>query len=686
MASKPSQYDLALREAPALPETLGQEPTPLRIIHETVRPPLRADMDRAFFKRPAPNRTPQQITEAALATMVRNHGLKMAVDDLARWDLTPRVDTGEDGTLTVSGPTDPDGNAVILYQRDPKGNISISSVEEEIDLDDWLWWHNEYWGNFTDEQWHRGHVSDEDADDCMTCPTPWHAARIHPTRPLPRDRDETSLFTSPTKMLYQAKKLLACRLKLQVLQIASDYLENHELIQSTISTDEVFQKAARMAATEAIVLSITNRARRRQVERYCHENCKSTLEYRGQWAHTVPGQQKDHWRQDDDFSKYEKKIDTKWAFSDTQVEVRDIITATPSMNRMLQDQMTDREILETLEHLSENDNRNSPSMHWDDQHETGRLALDKNRYQDLAKNYAGLAPLAKTSPALASIYLERHAWKGEPIQHPGQAIQRMKGRPKMKAAAWKILCRIAPHINDTYKYHRWNGNRHTLRQLVEMLARANRPEASDSELLKAAGMNTLHERHWFRPPRRFREQHREAWTRTLNAFLGPGGPERTTEQLRRVSDAITGIIRDGERWGTGSWETMLAREQRWHREIVRRPRPGRNNGGWESLVDEYQDGKYTVTPVVTGAGLRHTADLMENCLDTYYETCRRGGTRVFTLRLEDGALVGALELEQIEGDWELGAVEAMEGENATEAVRKAAERLLKEYRRAAKER
>ena len=575
---------------------------------------------------------------------------------------------------------------MILYQRDPKGNIKISSVEEEIDLDDWLWWKDDYWGNISDEQWHGGHVSDEDMDDCMTCPTPWHAARIHPTRPLPRSRDETSLFTSPTKLLYQAEKLLACRLKLQVLQIASDYLENHELTQSTVRTDEVFQKAARMAATEAIVLSITNQARRRQVERYCHESCKSTLEYKGQWAHTVPGHKKDQWLQDhDDFPKYERKIDTKWAFSDTQVRVRDMITAATSLNQLLQDQITDSEILETLEHLSEYDSRSSLRISWNTHQETGRLALDKDRYQDLAKNYAGLAPLAKTSPALASIYLERHAWKGEPIRHPGQAIQRMKGRPKMKPAAWKILCRMAPHIKDASRYHRLDSSRHTLRKLVEMLAQANRPKANDSELLKAAGMKTLHERHWFRPPRRFQEQHREAWIRTLNAFLAPGGSERTTEQLRRVSDAITGIIRDGERWGTGSWETMLAREQRWHREIMRRPRPGRNNGGWKSLIADYQDGRYTVTPVVTGTGLRYTANLMGNCLDTYYETCRRGGTRVFTFNLEDGTLAGAAALEQIQGDWELGDVEAMEGKEAPKDVRKAAERLLKEYQRASEE-
>ena len=107
MATGLNPYDLALRDAPSLPEELGYEPRPLRLTHETVIPEPREDPDRVFFARPNPDRTPQQITAAALATMVRNHGLKMAREDLARWDLTPRVATREDGTLTVSGTNRP---------------------------------------------------------------------------------------------------------------------------------------------------------------------------------------------------------------------------------------------------------------------------------------------------------------------------------------------------------------------------------------------------------------------------------------------------------------------------------------------------------------------------------------------------------------------------------------------------
>ena len=175
----------------------------------------------------------------------------------------------------------------------------------------------------------------------------------------------------------------------------------------------------------------------------------------------------------------------------------------------------------------------------------------------------------------------------------------------------------------------------------------------------AASAWDLHQRH--QSNRKHNPEGHEAWIRTLNAFLQPGGdPDAHTRRLlSQVSDAVAGTTGQGGHWGPGTWPTLLARSHRWHTAMFRTRFPSTGRGSWKSALPTHEDGRYTITPLTTSAALQRAGHEMQNCLASYSGDCRQGRSRVFLIS-HTGApdIVAAVHLYRLDQAWHLGQVEA----------------------------
>ena len=631
-----------------------------------------------------PRHAPDGLVERAMKNHIARHGGRIARQELAGWIISPQVRTTEDGATTVELFTDPDGNPVLSWTKTEDNFLKSTTVYEHLNVEDWLYDENPKWEHWYDDTWHLQHNPKALETGC-DCWPPWEAIRLDISQPMPRE-EEYSFAGTTSEYLHEAGKHLARRIILKAGVAASEYHDNSSIATAINSLlDESSLDRLILTADDAILESVKNRSRHNLLRKLLHHSWEHTSHYDGRWA---PGEEEKarsqkgkHWYEDsgEDYERYSRELDRKYSMAETKEKTRDVITATGAANLLLADRIVNQATSEALgkikpRFLMRSDNGDP---------ETVIARCSTKIIQTTMRSQRAITQLQEHSPHLAALYITAFSKPEHAYVHAGQIISRMKGQYKLKPAEWKLLCRLAPDINVIANPSVVNAASE-ITGIIRIMATANRPEA-DTESLKMLAKEThLHEKHWIRPPRGRKDQHREAWTRTMNAFLAPRGPERKPGHLISVSDAITGTIRAGENWGPGNWETMCNRAERWHRRVRQERKRKSGRAKWIPVVEEYQDGDLTVSPITNQAELRHAADELDNCLSSYYEDCTERGTRIYTYLLNGTTIAGATELIRTESGWALGQTEtAYDGTDEEEAkIRRAAKRLLQKHQEA----
>lgn len=623
-----------------------------------------------------PEYTSKKLVTNAIADHIQRHGYEIARHDLAAWTIEPQLRTTLNGTTVLELFIDSDNNPVLSWQRTEDNFLQVSNVCEETRPSEWLLDENPRWQYWHQDEWHLDHNPDALEEGCYCWP-PWEAISLPLETKMPRT-DEQYFFSEPTSSyLYDASQHLTRRIILKAGQAASDYHENSTIAEAIddLSTEENLRELS-LIADAAILDSVQNKARHNLLKNIYHYAWVSRPPYDLRWLPENETHQRHHPHNHKQFEIHQSKLDKRYSLKTPTKRQPDIITATGHANQLLLTEILDEDTINTLKPLHDR-------FLLEDMHDPGTtIKYHPDTIQAVMRNQKAIASLQKTSPYLATIYVTTFCEPAHAFTHPGQIIRHIKGHYKLTPAQWKILCKLAPEI-DIVASPATKYAAHNILRIIRILATANRPEASLRSLKLLAGAEHLHEKNWISPPRGRKDQHRQAWTRTMNAFLAPGGPERHAHQLNRVSDAITGTIRAGQNWGPGNWETMLSREDRWHRRTRQKRAVENGKGTWKPLVEEYRDGKLTISPITSHDELKHAARELDNCLHNYYQDCENRGTRIYTYHLSDHTMVGATELIYTGSRWILGQTETtFEDSKEHRKVIRAAERLLQKHQQA----
>ena len=306
-----------------------------------------------------------------------------------------------------------------------------------------------------------------------------------------------------------------------------------------------------------------------------------------------------------------------------------------------------------------------------------------NEYNFAVLNHSTMGALTRDNPGLARFYCNRYArLQGTPaaVEHPGEAIRRMREDLNMSNAEWKAFCRVGP---DRLLYSRYLSNTE-LREAARLIKQVNRPTANPERTAMVALLNELH--------RRFRNGGQDdgwawkAWVHTLNQFLAPDNtPEPTRAQLANVADALAGHMAAAQPWGKGNWHALWERSERWHRAFINarrlRSAPKTQELTWKSLLNSTEINGLNFKPVESAAELKRLGKEMNNCLETYTTRCHTNLSRIFICSNKDGDTI-AVQLARSGNLWTVGQTEGPERRPPGEDVNTATPALRDRYQAA----
>ena len=260
---------------------------------------------------------------------------------------------------------------------------------------------------------------------------------------------------------------------------------------------------------------------------------------------------------------------------------------------------------------------------------------------------------------------------GPPVRHshPGKIVHAVRTDLKLTNMEWRLFSRLP--LPDTRSTHQ--EARDTIRTTCRALAQANRPRAPQHVLEDVGGRTHLH--HFFSEAQWQHGDPWRAWTHLLNRYLGQPHPD--PRELLRVTDALTGHIRENIPWGPGSWHTIQNRSERWHQD----PGSQNRNARWHSALETTRLGDLTLTPVTTGESLHQLGQSMNNCLATYSAACQESSSRIFTAHRGD-QLEAAIELTRHGRTWSTGQVEAPDQGPLAPDIGPAVSQLVRLYQEA----
>jgi hypothetical protein len=319
-----------------------------------------------------------------------------------------------------------------------------------------------------------------------------------------------------------------------------------------------------------------------------------------------------------------------------------------TVNTLVRNRMTSREVL----HLATQHLQADPA------------AITPRQYNTVALNLDIFRTLERTSPNILHHYCRHIAPHQEPRRypHPRDLVQQVRAHTGLSTPAqWRYFCRL--WSSSTSAAAQQQGIR--LTEAMQLLERVNRPNAPDQLLTNIALRRRSHQDysdiHW--------EQGdpQQALVHLLNQFAAPRGAFPHHRDLDHVQDTLEHHLRTNQPWGPGSWENLLARADRWHRNLQdRQADPQAERAAWDSLVHETVHQETVIRPVTTGRELQHTANIMQNCLATYWQRCLQGRSRIFTIHQAHDqsqhpgyppTLLAAVELTDRNGSWQIGQME-----------------------------
>ena len=265
-------------------------------------------------------------------------------------------------------------------------------------------------------------------------------------------------------------------------------------------------------------------------------------------------------------------------------------------------------------------------------------------------------------------------------RHPGEIITEVKQAINFTNKEWRYFCKAAyVTANHTPKSHH-------LQQLAtacRALADANRPNADPLIMRTIVDRDRDHQ--FFSQAHWPQGNPWKAWVSVINAYMTlPRNPPDEYD-LGYIVDALRYHVQHQLPWGSGDWQTLLARAERWHRQYLQdlnldlHPMtPEGLRSTWDSTIQDIEIGGFRFNALTTGADLAETGRVMGNCLASYWIQCLRGESRVFTAT-SGKQPTAAVQVSQQYGSWKAVQLESARRAPIPDGLRSAASRLASAY-------
>ena len=518
------------------------------------------------------------ITARAIYRYIAHHGLHTAREELARWDLAPRITHNHNGSIDLTAFHDHHGAAAITYHRAVNGEISLKAASPNQRLPKWL-------------QPARSYRPDPPR---QRKPGRGDAPKLPLLHHISTDHDQFTLVLSCTNLIHILERQLALRVATAAAAVASDYLPNRAIkyafhpratpFSSTMPHDPMH--AAKYAALNAILEAIPSEPGRLLAEKHLTEPDWFLLDL---LVSTKPVRR--HSLKREHISRTPEKtnrLNSVHTLPRRRPQDTGPVAAAAQLNTDLVTELLDPEATETLLALS-----GQP-------HQPRHARITQStipEYNTVRSSLAAYAPLAETEPGLARLYMTSRSEMSQKVPDPETLIDRLRRKNcRDNDAKWKHFRRIAniPELRNTNGYY--------IALAAEAAATADRDDAPDRSLIALCQCG-----HIIDDNKRFESRHgsktsRDAWRRTLHAFLDPAIPTPTSVQLEMVSHAMYGHLKRNIPCEPGTWPQLMRRAAHWYHQMLAGPDLDQDADAWYATNPhppwgKHERGHYLLTPL-----------------------------------------------------------------------------------------
>ena len=184
----------------------------------------------------------------------------------------------------------------------------------------------------------------------------------------------------------------------------------------------------------------------------------------------------------------------------------------------------------------------------------------------------------------------------------------------------------------------------------------------------------------------------ENYGRTLRLMFresqaNPGDNQRITRESGDLTDYIEAMCRDQVRIESNSWNGLIQRSARWHREMNEREEHQRRqhlinrDGGyleWNSLVGPVEIDGFTIHPLTSELELLEEGREMRHCVSGYGRTCANGGSRIFSIT-QEGRRIATMEIQLGQKNWTINQIRGTQNHAVEKEAERAGRELAKRY-------
>ena len=400
-----------------------------------------------------------EITARAIYRYIARHGLHTAREELARWDLAPRITHNQNGSIDLTAFHDQHGTAAITYHRAVNGEISLKAASPNQRLPKWL-------------QPARSYRPDPRR---QRKPRRGDAPKLPLLHHISTDHDQFTLVLSCTNLIHILERQLALRVATAAAAVASDYLPNRAIkyafhpratpFSSTMPHDPMH--AAKYAALNAILEAIPSEPGRLLAEKHLTEPDWFLLDL---LVSTKPVRR--HSLKREHISRTPEKtnrLNSVHTLPRRRPQDTGPVAAAAQLNTDLVTELLDPEATETLLALS------------GQSHQPRHARITQStipEYNTVRSSLAAYAPLAETEPGLARLYMTSRSEMSQKVPDPETLIDRLRRKNcRDNDAKWKHFRRIAniPELRNTNGYY--------IALAAEAAATADRDDAPDRSLI-----------------------------------------------------------------------------------------------------------------------------------------------------------------------------------------------------------
>ena len=291
---------------------------------------------------------------------------------------------------------------------------------------------------------------------------------------------------------------------------------------------------------------------------------------------------------------------------------------------------------------------------------------------------------------------------GETIRHPGQVVQiAQQGmiNAGLERKNWKFATKLpSPIMQEIIKHNNRYNPAWAINHMAEVRAIPT-PEIASRAIEMLPVRIVVRQQAEPEEQQEYQQEYREIRTieqenygRTLRLMFResqnhPEDNQRITRQSTNLPDYIDAMCWEQVRIESNSWNGLLERSARWHREMNEREELQRRqnlinrDGGyleWNSLMGPVEIDGFTITPLTSEAGLLEEAQEMRHCVSGYGRTCANGGSRIFSIT-RDGQRVATIEIQLRQTNWTTNQIQGIMNQPVEKEVQAAGTELAKRY-------